>query len=97
MKSAYFAYKKWIAHHTSEERLPGLQQYNSKQMFWIAAAQTWCSASRDWYKKMTMTVDSHSPSRFRVIGSMKNNPDFARDFRCAAGAPMNPVEKCEIW
>ena len=97
MKSAYFAYKKWTQKNGAERRLPGLQQYTAEQMFWIAAAQTWCSASRDWYTKMAITVDSHAPSCFRVIGSVKNNKEFARDWSCASGTPMNPVEKCEIW
>lgn len=97
MKSAYFAYKKWIAENHVEPRLPGLQQYTQEQMFWIAAAQTWCSASRDWYTKMTIMVDTHAPSQFRVIGSVKNSRDFAKDFKCASGTPMNPVKKCEIW
>lgn len=97
MKSAYFAYKKWIEQNNIEPKLPGLQQYSSEQMFWIAAAQTWCSASRDWYTKMAMTVDQHAPSRFRVIGSVTNNHEFANDFNCASGTPMNPVHKCEIW
>lgn len=97
MKSAYYAYTKWVERNNAEPLLPGLQQYTAKQMFWISAAQTWCSANRDWYTKMTMTVDTHAPSKFRVIGSVKNNDDFASDFKCAAGTPMNPVEKCKIW
>lgn len=97
MKSAYHAYLKWVERHEDEPHLPGLQQYTSKQMFWISAAQTWCSANRDWYTKMTMTVDTHAPSRFRVIGSVKNNRDFAIDFNCKSGSPMNPTEKCGIW
>lgn len=97
MKSAYYAYIKWMERNNGEAHLPGLQHYNNKQMFWIAAAQTWCSANRDWYTKMTMTVDNHAPSRFRVIGSVTNNRDFAMDFKCATGTKMNPVEKCEIW
>lgn len=97
VKSAYFAYKKWVASNYVEPGLPGLQQYTPEQMFWISAAQTWCSASRDWYTKMTITVDTHAPSRFRVIGSVKNNREFSEDFSCAPGTPMNPLEKCEIW
>lgn len=97
MKSAYFAYKKWIQQNSVEHKLPGLQHFTSEQMFWIAAAQTWCSASRDWYTKMAMTVDTHAPSRFRVIGSIKNNREFAKDFKCASGTPMNPESRCEIW
>lgn len=96
MKSAYFAYKKWIEQNGKERSLPGLA-YTPEQMYWISAAQTWCSATRDWFTKMTMTVDTHAPSRFRVLGSVTNNKEFANDFKCATGTPMNPVKKCEVW
>lgn len=96
MKSAYFAYKKWTQQNGVEKSLPGLN-YSSQQMYWIAAAQTWCSASRDWFTKMTMTVDTHSPSRFRVLGSVTNNKEFAEDFNCPTGSAMNPRIKCEVW
>lgn len=96
MKSAYFAYKKWIQQNGNENALPGLK-YSSEQMYWIAAAQTWCSASRDWFIKMTMTVDTHAPSRFRVLGSVTNNKEFAEDFKCPSGSTMNPRKKCEVW
>lgn len=96
MKSAYFAYKKWIQQNGIEKSLPGLK-YSSEQMYWIAAAQTWCSASRDWFTKMTMTVDTHAPSRFRVLGSVTNNKEFSKDFKCPSGSTMNPRMKCEIW
>lgn len=49
------------------------------------------------YTKMAITVDTHAPSQFRVIGSVKNNIQFSKDFGCASGTPMNPVQKCEIW
>lgn len=97
MKSAYFAYLKWMERNKIEPHLPGLQQYTPRQMFWISAAQTWCATNRNWYTRMAMTVDTHAPSRYRVIGSVTNNREFANDFKCAAGMPMNPVEKCEIW
>lgn len=96
MKSAYFAYKKWIQQNGAEKSLPGLK-YSSNQMYWISAAQTWCSRSRDWFQKMTITVDTHAPSRFRVLGSVTNNKEFAEDFKCKSGSKMNPVNKCEVW
>lgn len=96
VKSAYLAYKKWIDRHGKEKRLPGLN-YSPEQLFWISAAQTWCSAPREWYSKLTIAIDPHTISRYRVIGSMRNSLYFAKDFQCKSGAPMNPKEKCEIW
>jgi neprilysin len=45
IKEAYFAYKKFVKQNGEEAPLPGLN-YTSNQLFWISAAQTWCSVSR---------------------------------------------------
>uniref|UniRef100_A0A4W6DH36 Endothelin-converting enzyme 1 n=1 Tax=Lates calcarifer TaxID=8187 RepID=A0A4W6DH36_LATCA len=39
----------------------------------------------------------HSPSRFRVIGTISNSHEFSKHFGCKANAPMNPKHKCELW
>ena len=44
-----------------------------------------------------LLTDPHSPGRYRTIGTLQNSPDFAREFGCAAGAPMNPAEMCSVW
>ncbi|XP_008485960.1 neprilysin-2, partial [Diaphorina citri] len=40
IKEAYNAYNVWTRKHGEEPRLPGLQQYSPRQMFWISAAST---------------------------------------------------------
>ena len=47
--------------------------------------------------KARITTGVHSPPKFRVIGSIVNNPDFAKDWSCKLGSKMNPVSKCSIW
>lgn len=44
-----------------------------------------------------ITADTHSTDRFRVLGSFSNSKEFASDFKCPEGSPMNPVKKCEVW
>lgn len=44
-KQAYLAYKSYVDKNGEEPKLPGLD-YDPKQLFWIAAAQTWCTVSR---------------------------------------------------
>lgn len=34
---------------------------------------------------------------FRIIGTLQNSEDFAREFQCPLGSYMNPREKCQIW
>lgn len=45
IKEAYYAYNEWAKKSGTEPTLPGLN-YSAKQLFWIAAAQTWCSVYR---------------------------------------------------
>uniref|UniRef100_A0A8C7SW91 Endothelin-converting enzyme 1 n=1 Tax=Oncorhynchus mykiss TaxID=8022 RepID=A0A8C7SW91_ONCMY len=42
-------------------------------------------------------TDPHSPSRFRVIGTISNSHEFSEHFGCKADSPMNPKHKCELW
>lgn len=97
IKFAYNAYKKWSSKYGAESRLPGLQQYTPDQMFWISAAQTWCSMDRTEYMRIRILNGIHAPDKYRVIGSISNSDDFAKDFQCALGSPMNPSNKCMVW
>ena len=45
IKEAYLAYKKLVLENGDEPRLPGLD-YSPEQLFWLSAAQTWCSVYR---------------------------------------------------
>ena len=44
-----------------------------------------------------LLTDPHSPGKFRIVGALQNNEDFARSFQCPEGSPMNPTEKCDVW
>jgi predicted metalloendopeptidase len=46
---------------------------------------------------MLTTVDPHSPPRWRVNGALSATPDFAKAFRCKAGAKMRPAKQCVVW
>ncbi|KAI5708639.1 hypothetical protein M8J76_000107 [Diaphorina citri] len=97
IKEAYNAYNVWTREHGEEPRLPGLQQYSPRQMFWISAASTWCSLFRPETLKIRILTDTHSPGEFRVLGPLSNLKEFARDFQCPVGSRMNPPHKCEVW
>ena len=117
IKEAYLAYKQLVKIEGEEPRLPGLD-FSTEQLFWISAAQTWCSVYRPGilhhlYKstinyiffvfyisetmKMQITTNEHAPDKFRILGPLSNMRDFAHDFNCEEGSPMNPTSKCEVW
>lgn len=96
IKEAYFAYNEWVRRHGVEPRLPGLD-YTGQQMFWIGAANTWCSKYRPETLKLRITTGVHSPGEFRVLGPLSNMDEFAKDFNCPVGSKMNPEKKCAVW
>jgi neprilysin len=92
--SAYIASVKKSA--TKDPVLPGLP-FSPEQLFWISAAQTWCSVERPEVKKLMILTDNHALGRYRVLGTLTNSDEFAKDFNCAWNSPMNPPNKCVVW
>lgn len=96
LKAAYRAYKNWVRKNGAEQLLPSLGLSND-QLFFVGFAQVWCSVRTSESSHEGLITDPHSPSRFRVIGSVSNSQEFAEHFRCPPGSPMNPRNKCEVW
>jgi len=95
-KEAYRAYNRMTAKHGPEPRLPGLP-HTPRQMFWLAGAQIYCSIQTSETEKIRILRDQHSPEQFRVNGAYSNLPEFAADWNCPAGSPMNPAKRCTVW
>ncbi|XP_043465937.1 neprilysin-2-like isoform X2 [Leptopilina heterotoma] len=96
IKVAYLAYERYVKTHGPELVLPGVN-YTQRQLFWISFAQTYCERISSNVLSFLMQYDVHSPQEFRVLGSLSNRPEFARDFQCALGTEMNPENKCSVW
>ena len=73
--------------------------YTPEQRFFLAWAQVWREQSRPEYVRMLVTVDPHSPGKWRVNGPLSNMPEFAAAFQCKAGDPMVRPEnvRAQIW
>lgn len=91
IKLAYAAYQTFVKQNGPEQILPEFQNYTSDQLFWISAAQLWCS------EETFDPTDPHAPDEFRVIGAFSNIDSFSRDFGCPPGSKMNPKNKYEVW
>uniref|UniRef100_A0A8C4HN60 Endothelin-converting enzyme 1 n=1 Tax=Dicentrarchus labrax TaxID=13489 RepID=A0A8C4HN60_DICLA len=96
LKAAYKAYVNWIKKNGEEATLPALGMTNH-QLFFVGFAQVWCSVRTPESSHEGVITDPHSPSRFRVIGTISNSHEFSKHFGCKANAPMNPKHKCELW
>lgn len=96
IKAMYAAYQTFVRSNGNEPILPGMS-YTPNQLFWIAAAQTWCTATRSDFDIDLYTTNEHAPFDYRIIGSFSNVASFSNDFNCPAGSKMNPAKKCEIW
>lgn len=93
---AYYAYQKWLQRNKPEKQLPGLK-FTPQQLFWISAANVWCSKARPEYEKLQILGDFHSPNYYRVNIPFLNSGLFAKDFSCPLGTRMNPKHKCRLW
>lgn len=93
---AYRAYQAYIKANGPEKRLPGLSLTN-QQLFFTAFARVWCTVDTEHYGKNYVMVNRHSPPKFRVLGALRNSPQFADAFNCPIGSTMNPARKCRVW
>ncbi|GAB6031348.1 NEDD8 protease Nep2 [Chamberlinius hualienensis] len=96
VKEAYQAYQKWVLNNGEEDLLPGLN-ITQLQAFWMSFANVWCSKTRPEAMILRILTGVHSPQKFRVNGVVSNSPQFANDFNCPVGSPMNPEHKCVVW
>lgn len=102
IRLAYAAYLNWYEQFLSseldanQELMPHLN-YTSKQLFFIAYAQLWCSATHPFLRNYLTSTDEHVPDKFRVIGSLSNLLEFSVEFDCPLESDMNPLEKCIIY
>ncbi|XP_030370942.1 neprilysin-1 [Scaptodrosophila lebanonensis] len=102
VKLAYAAYQRWLQKQPPtnpiieiRETLPGLE-INNRQLFFVGFAQLWCDDVQTQFRSK-VALDSHAPSKFRVVGSLSNFQEFSWVFNCPQDAPMDPKYKCAIY
>jgi endothelin-converting enzyme/putative endopeptidase len=95
VKEAYKAFQEWAARNPDAG--PAVDGLTNDQLFFVAWAQDWCTLATEEFERQQVTIDSHSPSKFRVLGPMSQNAAFGEAFQCEAEAPMNPGNRCQVW
>jgi putative endopeptidase len=78
----------------AEEKIDG---YTPQQRFFLGFGRVWCEKRRPEFSRMLVSVDPHSPGRYRVNGVVQNMPEFQKAWGCTAGQPMVAQNACHVW
>jgi putative endopeptidase len=94
VKNAFNAYR---SKRKGADKVYVADGFTEDQQFFLGVGQAWCSKDRDAEIQRRLTVDPHSPPKFRVFGALRNLPEFAKAFNCPEGTPMHPKNVCSVW
>ncbi len=88
-----------VASPTGRTKNETIGGFTPAQRFFLSYGQIWRGNAREEELRRRLTVDSHSPGRFRVNGVLANLPEFWRAFDIPEGTPMrqDPVRQVAIW
>ncbi len=92
---AYLAYKLSL----NGEQAPVIDGWTGDQRFFLGWAQVWRAKARDAETKRRLTVDPHSPPKFRANGAAVNVAAFyeAFDVKEGDGMYLPPEKRVKIW
>ena len=92
---AYLAYKMSL----DGKEAPVIDGLTGDQRFFLGWAQVWRSKARDAESKRRLTVDPHSPPKFRANGAPVNVAAFyeAFDVKEGDGMYLAPEDRVKIW
>jgi putative endopeptidase len=80
-------------------RRKNIDGFTPEQRFFLSWAQVWKQNCREAEARRLLTIDPHSPRKFRVIGPVSNHPGFAKAFGIHEGSPMwrSSDSRVSIW
>ncbi|XP_033208095.1 endothelin-converting enzyme 1-like [Belonocnema kinseyi] len=95
--AAFKVYRKKISDEKIKDtRLPGLEDVNGNELFFISFAAAFCqSATPEFLEKNK--EDTHSTSQVRINGAVSNSVEFSETFNCPKTSPLNRDPKCVFW
>jgi putative endopeptidase len=94
---ALMALEQMMAGNPAGNAAQTIDGYTPQQRFFIGAGRAWCEKRRPEYSRMLVSVDPHSPGKYRINGVVRNMPEFQKAFNCKAGQPMVPENACRVW
>ena len=81
------------------QEAPVIDGFTGDQRFFLGWAQVWRGKARDEETKRRLTIDPHSPAKFRANGAPVNVTEFYDAFNVKEGDGMYlpPEERVKIW
>jgi putative endopeptidase len=76
---------------------PPVDGLTAEQRFFLGWANVWCQNRTDALSRMLVTVDPHSPGKYRVNGTVSNMPEFREAYHCKPDATMVNQNACRVW
>ncbi len=94
---AYEALQRALAKNPANRK--SIDGFTPEQRFFISFAQIWRTNIRDAEAQRLVTVDPHSPGRFRAYGPLLNVQEFYDAFAITPGSPLwlAPEKRAVIW
>lgn len=96
LRAAFRSYRRWEEREGVEPRLPALP-LTPHQLFFVSAAQPYCSITTRVGDIFLMELDEHLPNKIRINGMMKNLPEFAQTFNCSSTSKMFSANTCQLF
>ena len=94
---ALMALEQMIAANPSSSAAQTVDGFTPQQRFFLGFGRVWCEKRRPEYARMLVSIDPHSPGRYRVNGVVQNMPEFQQAWGCKAGQPMVKENACHVW
>jgi putative endopeptidase len=94
---ALMALRKMIAQDPTGKAAQKIDGYTPEQRFFLGFGRVWCQKQRPEEARRRVTIDPHSPGKYRIDGVVQNMPEFQQAWGCKAGQPMVSKNACRVW
>jgi len=94
---AFNALEQMIADDKTGREGRKIDGYTPEQRFFLGFGRVWCEKQRPEFARMRVTVDPHSPGKYRVDGVVQNMPEFQKAWGCKSGQQMVSANSCHVW
>jgi endothelin-converting enzyme/putative endopeptidase len=94
---ALMALQHMIADDKTGQEGKKIDGYTPEQRFFLGFGRVWCQKVRPELSRTLVTIDPHSPGKYRIDGVVQNMPEFQQAWGCKAGQPMVAQNACRVW